>query len=260
MRDCTIMLIWRIWSLRSDLTHGKEAPPVTATIWSLRSDLTHGKEAPPVTATSDYLQSYMNSLNLCCRLSMEEILKGKMPMIRDPTVKVSIPRTHLHWSRPLTDQAALSVDGAFMQEDGSAAAGMILRRHDGSVIFAAYRCIFNCNDVLEAELHAIMQGMALALQHCSLPIVVQSNSSMALAAMTGDSLSRFVYGHLVAEIRLHMEAREFVPSKITREQNRVAHRLALYSRIESTTVVWLGRSPPCIEELVPLDCNPMHME
>ncbi|XBJ28228.1 hypothetical protein VPH35_005366 [Triticum aestivum] len=105
-----------------------------------------------------------------------------------------------------------------------------------------------------------MQGMALALQHCSLPIVVQSDSSMALAAMTGDSLSRSAYGHLVAEIRLHMEAREFVPSKIKREQNKVAHRLALYSRTESTIAVWLGRSPPCIEELVPLDCNPMHME
>ncbi|XBI10910.1 hypothetical protein VPH35_138071 [Triticum aestivum] len=240
MRDCTIMLIWRIWSLRSDLTHGKDAPPVTA--------------------TSDYLQSYMNSLNLCRRFSTEEILKGKMTLVQEANVEVPNPRTPLHWPRPPTDWAALSVDGAFMQEDGSAAAGMILRRHDGSVIFAAYRCIFNCNDALEAELHAIMQGMALALQHSSLPIVVQSDSSTALAAMTGDSLSRSAYGHLVAEIWLHLEAREFVPSKIKREQNRVAHRLALYSRTESTTAVWLGRSPPWIEDLVPLDCNPMHME
>ncbi|KAI5022097.1 hypothetical protein ZWY2020_058827 [Hordeum vulgare] len=105
-----------------------------------------------------------------------------------------------------------------------------------------------------------MQGMALALQHCSLPIVVQSNSSVVLAAMTGESLSRSAYEHLVAEIRHHMEAREFVPSKIKCEQNMVAHRLALYSRTEFTTIVWLGRSPSCIEELVPLDCNPIHME
>uniref|UniRef100_A0A8R7R949 RNase H type-1 domain-containing protein n=1 Tax=Triticum urartu TaxID=4572 RepID=A0A8R7R949_TRIUA len=114
-----------------------------------------------------------------------------------------------------------------MQEDGSAAAGMILRNHEGGVIFAAYRCIFNCNDALEAELHAIMQGMALALQHSSLPIVVQSDSSTALAAMTGDSFVQVCLWALVLEIKRHLQDREFVPSKIKREQNRVAHRLAL---------------------------------
>ena len=164
------------------------------------------------------------------------------------------------WPRPPAEFAALSVDGAFMQEDGSAAAGMILRRQDGSVIFAAYRCIFNCNDALEAELHAIMQGMALAVQHCSMPIVVQSDSASALAPLTGESLTRSAYGHLVTEIKHHMKTREFVPSKIKREQNRVAHQLALYSRTKFATAVWLGRSPPCIEDLVPLNCNPMHME
>ena len=78
---------------------------------------------------------------------------------------------------------------------------MVLRRHDGSVIFSAYRCIFNCNEAPEAELHALMQGMALAIQHCELPIIVQSDSSVTLSALTGDSLSRSTYGHLVAEIR-----------------------------------------------------------
>lgn len=147
-----------------------------------------------------------------------------------------------------------------MHADGTAAAGMILQRHDGSVIFAAYRCIFNCNDALEAELHAIMQGMALALQHCTNPIVVQSDSSLALGAMTGESLSRSAYGHLIAEIRHHMGVREFIPTKIRREQNRVAHRLALYSRTESTTVVWLRSVLPCIEELVSLKRNPTLLE
>ncbi|KAI5017928.1 hypothetical protein ZWY2020_042816 [Hordeum vulgare] len=183
-----------------------------------------------------------------------------MPVLHEATVMMHSPSNPLPWPRPPLDHAALSVDGAFMQEDGSAAAGMILRCHDGTVIFAAYRCIFNCNDALEAELHAIMQGMALALQYCPLPVVVPSDSSVDLQAMTGASLSRSDYGHLVEEIQHHMEVREFVPSKIKREQNRVAHQLALYSRTEFTTAVWLGRSPPCIEELVPLDYNPIHME
>ncbi|XBH54649.1 hypothetical protein VPH35_076911 [Triticum aestivum] len=105
-----------------------------------------------------------------------------------------------------------------------------------------------------------MQGMALAIQHCELPIIVQSDSSVALSALSGDNLSRSAYGHLVAEIRHLMVDRVFIPLKISRVQNMVADRLALYSRTESTTVVWLGRGPLCVEDLLPLDCNPMHME
>ena len=54
------------------------------------------------------------------------------------------------------------VDGSYSSQDGSVGVGMILQRDDGSVIFAAYRVIFNCNEALEAEIHALMQGMALA--------------------------------------------------------------------------------------------------
>ncbi|KAM3261817.1 hypothetical protein ACQJBY_052481 [Aegilops geniculata] len=137
---------------------------------------------------------------------------------------------------------------------------MVLRRHDGSVIFAAYRFLFNCNDILEAEIHALMQGMALAKQHYEGPIIVQSDSSTTLASLKGDNLDRSAYGHLVAEIKFLMIDREFIPQKISREQNRVADRLASYSRYECTTVVWLHRGPPCIEALLPLDCNPIIME
>ncbi|VAH13165.1 unnamed protein product [Triticum turgidum subsp. durum] len=105
-----------------------------------------------------------------------------------------------------------------------------------------------------------MQGMALAIQHCTLPIVVQSDSSVALAALAGEHLSSSAYGHLVAEIRHLMDDRVFIPSKIKREQNRVADRLALYSRTESITAVWLARGPPCVEDLLLLDCSPIHME
>ena len=78
--------------------------------------------------------------------------------------------------------------------------------------------------------------------------------------MKGDCLSRSAYGHRVAEIQLLMGESEFIPSKIKRDQNRVADRVALYSRTEFTTAVWIGRSPSCIKDLVPLDCNPMYME
>ena len=64
----------------------------------------------------------------------------------------------------------------------------------------------------------------------------------------------------MAEIQRHMGVREFIPSKIKREQNRVTDRLALYSRTKSTTAVWLGRGPSCVEELLSRDCNPVILE
>lgn len=46
------------------------------------------------------------------------------------------------WPPPLAGYAPLSVDGSFIELDGSSAAGMVLRDSVGSVILAAYRFIF----------------------------------------------------------------------------------------------------------------------
>ncbi|KAE8803605.1 Alpha-amylase [Hordeum vulgare] len=59
VRDMLIMLHWRIWQTRNDMTRGKEAPPVLA--------------------TTEYLDNYCKSIKLVGRFSTEEILKGKMP-------------------------------------------------------------------------------------------------------------------------------------------------------------------------------------
>ena len=125
---------------------------------------------------------------------------------------------------------------------------------------AAYHFIFYCNDPLEAELHAIMQGLALALQHSDLPVVVQTDSSEALSSLTNDALRRSAYGQIVMEIKALLGTREFFPQKISRLQNRVADRLAKYSRTERAMAVWLGSFPPCIEDLWPLDCNSITLQ
>ncbi|XBI16678.1 hypothetical protein VPH35_058899 [Triticum aestivum] len=105
-----------------------------------------------------------------------------------------------------------------------------------------------------------MQGMALALQHTELQVIVQSDSIEALSILSNENLSRSAYGHLVAEIKALMEEREFIPQKICRDQNRIADCLANFSRTKSCTAVWLQRGPPCIEDLLPVDCNPIILE
>ncbi|VAI26120.1 hypothetical protein VPH35_087490 [Triticum aestivum] len=104
-----------------------------------------------------------------------------------------------------------------------------------------------------------MQGMALAMQHSDLPVVVQTDSSEALSSLTNGVLVHSRYGHIVLEIKDLLGSREFFPQKISRLQNRVVGRLAKYSRSERATAVWLGSAPPCIEDIWPLDCNSIHM-
>jgi hypothetical protein len=68
---------------------------------------------------------------------------------------------------------------------------------------------------------------------------------VALSSFSGDGLNRSDYGHLVAEIKALMRDREFIPRKLSRNQNGVADRLANYSRIECTMAAWMHLGPPC---------------
>uniref|UniRef100_A0A452XM36 RNase H type-1 domain-containing protein n=1 Tax=Aegilops tauschii subsp. strangulata TaxID=200361 RepID=A0A452XM36_AEGTS len=89
---------------------------------------------------------------------------------------------------------------------------------------------------LKRKYMRLCKGWQLAIQHSNFPVVVQSDSVNALAILAGDTLSRSAYGHSSAGIRENMAVGEFVPlMMISREQNRVAHQLAFYSRTEACT-------------------------
>lgn len=64
---------------------------------------------------------------------------------------------------------------------------------------------------LIALIRALMLGMALAIHHSDVPVIVQSDSSEALSILSGHGLAHSAYGHLDAEIRSLMEDKEFIP-------------------------------------------------
>ena len=102
--------------------------------------------------------------------------------------------------------------------------------------------------------------LVLARQHTELPVMVQFDSLSAISCLFSSSLDRSVYGHLVAEIKSLVIYRVFIPQKLHWSQNSVADCLARYSRSERAIAVWLDRGPPCIEELLLLDCSPTFLE
>lgn len=66
-----------------------------------------------------------------------------------------------------------------------------------------------------------MQGMALAIHHTYLSVIVQFDSSMALSVRADDYLDRSAYDHLALEIKALLVDRELISQKLHRGQNRV---------------------------------------
>ena len=64
----------------------------------------------------------------------------------------------------------------------------------------------------------------------------------------------------MAEIKMSMIDKEFIPRKLARDENRVAGCLANCNHIECTTAVWMHVGTPCIEDLLPLNCNILNTE
>ncbi|SPT18940.1 unnamed protein product [Triticum aestivum] len=137
---------------------------------------------------------------------------------------------------------------------------MILRDNLGSVIFSSCQLLFYCNNALEAEIQAIKIGMYMGIEWSNLPVLVQSDSMVALSSMTDASLDKSPNGQLVREIKNYMLQRKFKPVKILRSQNMVSHCLANYARMARSTACWLQRPPPFIHNLVLADSKPVTLE
>ena len=97
----------------------------------------------------EFLRIYRQSIDIALRFSMKEIAKGKMLLLVEAEKpKTANTTTSLACTPPSRTRLLFSVDCTFSELDGTTAAGMILQRHDGTVIFAAYRYMFKCNDAL----------------------------------------------------------------------------------------------------------------
>jgi hypothetical protein len=132
---------------------------------------------------------------------------------------------------------------------------MILRGSNSAVIVSACRVLYNCNDALESEVSALMEGLALAYEWSELPIIIQSDCVVALSALKESGRNRTVYGQLFDEVKRLMNLQEIILVKLDRDQNRVAHSLANLGRGGDCTACWVRSAPECVSQLLLADCN-----
>jgi hypothetical protein len=136
-------------------------------------------------------------------VTTDEMIKGKKPQIQTyasnhVTVIEELPDKA--WCRPLPGYAKPTADGSFYATDGAAGTGMVLRNEYGSVIFTSCRFLEHCSGPLEAAIQACLEGVALALQHCQLPIIVETDCAQLVTAAKEKTQDRSPFIHLISEL------------------------------------------------------------
>ena len=149
-----------------------------------------------------------------------------------------------------------NTDASVLGEE--AGCGMILRDHEGSIIFSSCRHIYGCNDVLEAELLALREGISLAIQWSMLPLDIESDCLQAVQMIVGGSSINSKFSFIVKEIISFMEERSSCITHSRRCCNLASHSLANFGRTQHRTVVWLGSGSEVVRDIVERECNPVN--
>ncbi|KAE8817427.1 autophagy-related protein 7 [Hordeum vulgare] len=111
----------------------------------------------------------------------------------------------------------------------------------------AYSYLLHCNDALESDVTAVLEGLSMSMQESGLSIVIQSDSSCVVAALSDDSMDRSVYGY---EIKIFIEFRGFIPQNMEARQNKVAHGLANIDHSNGSPACWLRRVLESVAEII----------
>jgi hypothetical protein len=187
--------------------------------------------------------------------STDQVLKGKQPMLDSGAQRINLVEVKKppfkRWLKPPLGWVKLTIDGSFKSDDGSASIGMVLHDYAGTVIFSACRSLASCEQALEEEVSACLEGLELGLLYSDLPIVVESDCSQLISSILANGKDRSPYLHSISEIKfLDSDSRICNFVKVHRSQVRISHCLANLTRAENRTQFWLGSGPECVVQVL----------
>jgi ribonuclease HI len=221
----TLMTLWRIWHIRNEIVHDKRPPPMEA--------------------SRQFLMCYMDSLLQIKYHSSEDIIKGKF-VLNTEVVNLHRHAEHamptLHWTAPPPGWCKLNTDGS-LGADGNAGAGMLVRDYKGDIIASACRQLYNCRDALESELCAAKEGLALALNCCTQPIIFETDCLEIIKLLQNNHMDRSVNATIVEDVKTLLKDRHTCITHVKRAQNISSHFLANFARMNGRTEVWLASGP-----------------
>jgi hypothetical protein len=125
-RDLTKLLLWKTWAIHSNITHQSGPTGISEAV-----------HAPCALQTS---------LSEVCTSETNGSGKGKKPCSSSGNTRS--PEAKSVWEPPPLGWVRFNVDGFLVSQSG---VGVVARDSDGRVVLTAWRALFRCLDVVEAE-------------------------------------------------------------------------------------------------------------
>ena len=80
----------------------------------------------------------------------------------------------------------LNVDASFIEETGQASTGAVVRNHQGHVLVSAWRVLFDCFSVEEAEFAVCCEKLRLVSQWCHGQIIMESDNKTCIRSLKSE--------------------------------------------------------------------------
>ena len=146
------------------------------------------------------------------------------------------------WKPPPENWFKLNVDAATNAGKERAGLGAIVRNWKGEIMAAGIQSTDFHGDVEYAEAEAIYFGIKMAIDAGLVPLMVESDSKIAVSLANGRSLKEISW--LIGEIKGCMGVKKsFKINHVLRSSNTTAHRLAKYAVSNPSDVIWLEEIP-----------------
>jgi hypothetical protein len=226
--------------------------------WHLRNNIIFGDGKCEIKQSAEFLDNYLTTLTNIREGREEGDIKGKKPILELNLIqaKKQFTAKHTAWKPPDTGWQCLNIDASYIQDSGATSWGAVIRDDHGKLVSTAWALIQNCANAETAEAIACWEGVKHAISVNNSKLVVECDCSNLVAKLCREVNDRSQVASIILDIqRLCTLFDEIKFMRIKRVDNRVAHELARFSRVENYNGVMIGSAPSCTLDLILKDCN-----
>jgi ribonuclease HI len=224
--------------------------------WCVRNNVLQAGEKISVVGSVSFLTRYIDALYLVRQQQSGDDIKGKQKCLPEREGNQRAAKDCVSakkWTPPVGDDIKINVDGAFIQETGRAAVGVIIRNSRGHHLLSAWKLVKHCRDAEEAEGWACLEGIRLALRWPDKQIILEADCASVIGKLQTGCEDKSVITPIIRDILQETCLLLGVTfKKIRREQNKVAHSLAHLAIRSNECQVSLSNPPECVKNLI---CN-----